>query len=104
VAAENPVPHPIPIELAFGLPDEQLLLAFEVPEGCTVAGAVQLALAEHGLGARFPQVDFSACRTGIWSRQVSGEQPLQAGDRIELYRPLQADPKDARRARAAKKQ
>ena len=88
----------IAIELAFALPDEQVLLALDVPKGCTVAQAI----AQSGIQQRFPSVDFSICKTGIWSRVVPDSQELKSGDRIELYRPLIADPKDARKARANK--
>ena len=86
----------ITVELAFALPDEQVLLSFEVAAGCTVAQAV----AQSGIQARFPDLDFTLCKTGIWSRVVPETQELKSGDRIELYRPLIADPKDARKARA----
>lgn len=86
----------IAIELAFALPQEQVLLTLRVPVGCTVAQAVL----QSGIHQQFPDFDFNACKTGIWSRVVPDTQELKSGDRVELYRPLIADPKDTRKARA----
>jgi hypothetical protein len=97
----------ISIEVVYALPDRQLMLSVTVNEGCT---AVQ-ALAQSGLQAQFPEVKFSLLDMGIFSRVLDGranpspdEYIMRDGDRLEIYRPLQVDPKKARLQRAAKKQ
>ena len=69
-----------------------------VAEGATVRDAVLAS----GLGLRFPQLDWQAMQPGIWGRAVDWDQPLDDLDRIELCRPLTADPKVARRERFKK--
>jgi putative ubiquitin-RnfH superfamily antitoxin RatB of RatAB toxin-antitoxin module len=84
------------VTLAVALPTRQEVIDLDVAPGATVAEAI---VAAH-LGERFPGVDFSAMRAGVWSRAVPGSTALREGDRVELYRPLAADPKDMRRRRA----
>ena len=84
------------VSVAVALPGRQEVVDVEVPARATVSDAIAAA----GLEARFPGVDFSAMRTGIWSRPAAANARLREGDRIELYRPLKADPKDMRRSRA----
>ncbi len=81
------------IEVAFATPDRQELVALELDQGATVADAIL----ESGLQARFGQVDFGALQAGIWGRVVDRETVLADGDRVELYRPLERDPMEARR-------
>lgn len=88
----------IAVEVAFALPERQVLIALVVPEGSTVAQAIE----KSGIKQRFEDVDFSQCKVGIWSRVVPESQTLREGDRVELYRPLLIDPKEVRRARAGK--
>ena len=84
------------VQVAVALPSLQEVIELELPEGATVADA----LAAARLAERHPGVDFDAMRTGVWSREASGELRLRDGDRVELYRALRADPKDMRRRRA----
>ncbi len=84
------------IEVSYALPQQQWLLALELPQGATVADAVTAAIAEDD----FPTLDPSAHKTGIFGRLASPTTLLQAGDRVEIYRPLLIDPKQARRRRA----
>jgi len=84
------------VTVAVALPGRQEVIEVEVPARATVSDAIAAA----GLEARFPGVDFSAMRTGIWSRPAAAHALVREGDRIELYRPLKADPKDMRRSRA----
>ena len=86
----------IHIEVVYALRDEQALVALEVPEGTTVGEAVE----RSGLAARFPEIDPIRMKLGIFGRVTAADTPLFDGDRVEIYRPLLADPKDARRARA----
>ena len=64
-------------------------------EGATVAQALQAS----GLGAAFPALDLQAVPLGVWGRKASPGQRVREGDRVEVYRPLQVDPKLARRER-----
>jgi len=89
----------IDITLVFSpAPREVMEQALRLPRGATV----QQALDDSDLSTRFPDVDFGALTCGIWGRAVMPDQVLQQGDRIELCRPLQVDPKVARRERFAR--
>ncbi len=85
------------IEVVYALPERQLLRRVSLPEGSTVEAAV----CASGLPAEFPEID--PLRTGIYGKTVSKDTILRDRDRVELYRPLKADPKEIRRARAAKR-
>ena len=87
----------ITIEVVYALPERQSLLELEVPEGTT---ARQAALAS-GLDEEFPGLDLAANPLGIFGESVEDERVLRAGDRVELYRPLLMDPREARRQRAS---
>ena len=84
------------VEVAFALPEEQFLEAVRVPDGATVQDAIDMA----ALFSRFPAENFAGMPVGVWGRIVERGQRVRDGDRIELYRPLQRDPKAARRALA----
>ena len=84
------------VTLAVALPGRQEVIELDLAAGATVADAI--AAAE--LARRFPGVDFAAMRAGVWSREAGPATRLREGDRVELYRPLKADPKDMRRRRA----
>lgn len=86
----------IGIEVVCALPDEQALVSLRMPVGTTALEAVSVS----GLLERFPQFNADSLRIGIFGQRVRAEQQLTDGDRIELYRSLQADPKQARRRRA----
>jgi putative ubiquitin-RnfH superfamily antitoxin RatB of RatAB toxin-antitoxin module len=86
----------IRVLVALALPGRQEVLELEMPEGSTAGDAIVAAK----LGERFPGVDAGALEVGVWSRVASAATVLREGDRVELYRALKADPKDARRARA----
>lgn len=90
----------IEIEVVYAAVDRQVLRALSVPEGTTVREAVL----KSGIGEEFPELDLSECALGIFGKVVADPQVrlIQAGDRIEIYRPLLADPKEVRRLRAAK--
>jgi hypothetical protein len=81
----------IQIEVAYALEEEQFLYAEGVDEGCTVI----VALKQSALLVEFP--DLSVDKVGIFGKLVTYETVLRAGDRIEVYRPLKADPRDRRR-------
>lgn len=90
----------IPVEVAYALPQAQQIIALEVLPGTSVYQAI----IESGIMALFPQIDPDKDPVGIFGKAVKDPKstPLSAGQRVEIYRPLQADPKEARARRAAK--
>jgi uncharacterized protein len=86
----------IKIELVYALPSEQLLLKSEVPSGTTIAEAVKLS----GILDKFPEIDVEKGKFGIFGKLSKTDTVLREKDRIEIYRPLIADPKEVRRKRA----
>lgn len=87
------------IEVAYAKPNEQLILALDVEEGTTA----EMAIRASGMLDHFPEIKLEKATIGIFSKPCRFDQPLKPGDRVEIYRPLLADPKDARRSRAARK-
>jgi putative ubiquitin-RnfH superfamily antitoxin RatB of RatAB toxin-antitoxin module len=90
----------IEVEVAYALAGEQQLLRLSVPAGTTVREAAL----RSGLDAKFADLDLAQASLGIFGKLVAKpeERVLEAGDRVEIYRPLLADPKEARKARAAR--
>ncbi len=88
----------IRIEVAYARPGEQVVLALEVAPGTTVAQAVR----QSGLLKRFPEIDLTHNRVGIFGTQVSLDYTPAAGDRVEIYRPLRVNPREVRRQLAAR--
>ncbi|PMV20083.1 MULTISPECIES: RnfH family protein [unclassified Pseudomonas] len=90
----------VEIEVVYAAEDRQVLLAVSVPVGTHLRAAVQAS----GIAARFPELDLANCPLGIFGKVVADAdvRAVQAGDRIEIYRPLLVDPKEVRRLRAAK--
>jgi len=88
----------IRVEVVYALRDEQVLLALDVGEGATVEQAIETS----GLLRRFPEIDLARARVGIFGRPARLDTQLTEGDRVEIYRPLIADPKQVRRERAAR--
>lgn len=86
------------IEVAYALADKQKIVQLQVAEDTTVR---QAAL-QSGLDRDFPGLDLAASPLGIFGKAVAkpDEQVLQSGDRVEIYRPLLADPKEVRKQRA----
>ncbi len=87
----------IPVEVAYALPDKQEIVMVEVSPGTTAAEAV----ARSGIDKIFPELDVAGASLGIFGKAIKPTQELQAGDRVEIYRPLIADPKEVRKRRAA---
>jgi len=85
------------VEVAYAQPEQQLVLTVALPAESTLGDAVDAAL--PALQAAFPTVDFSTLAVGVWGETANLERLVQAGDRVEIYRPLTADPKLARRTR-----
>lgn len=90
----------VEIEVVYATAERQVLLAVSVPVGTCLRAAVQAS----GMAAQFPEVELADCPLGIFGKVVPDAEtrPVQSGDRIEIYRPLLADPKEVRRLRAAK--
>ncbi len=88
------------IEVAFGWPDHQLLKSVTLPAGATVREAVDASGILPEIRERDPAYVVEEARIGVFGRKARFEDPLRDGDRVELYRPLLVDPKEARRARA----
>ena len=84
------------IEIVYGLADRQVLKNMTVAEGITVREAAL----QSGLEVEFPELDLQQAPLGIFGKVVKDETVLRDGDRIEVYRPLLIDPKEARRKRA----
>jgi putative ubiquitin-RnfH superfamily antitoxin RatB of RatAB toxin-antitoxin module len=89
----------ITIEVIYALPGRQVLRRVELPAGATLAAAI----AASGLLQEFPEIDLARNQVGVYGKLAPPDFPLRDRDRIEIYRPLAADPKEARRARAAPK-
>lgn len=81
------------VEVAYATPEQQLILKVEVPAGTTAAEAVRLS----GIEEHFPEIRAEGNPLGIFGKKVKPGQELKAGDRLEIYRPLTADPKVVRR-------
>ncbi|PCR97250.1 RnfH family protein [Pseudomonas fluorescens] len=90
----------IEIEVVYAAVDRQVLRTISVAEGATV----RTALLASGIDSEFPELDLAGCPVGIFGKVVADPdvRVVQAGDRLEIYRPLLADPKEVRRLRAAK--
>jgi putative ubiquitin-RnfH superfamily antitoxin RatB of RatAB toxin-antitoxin module len=88
----------IMIEVAYAMPDRQSLMTLSVSRNSTV----QQVIDRSGILQQFAEIDLAVQKVGIWSRPVKLDDTVKAGDRIEIYRPLIADPKDLRRRRAEK--
>lgn len=86
----------INIEVVYALPGEQTLLKRSVPAGTTVAEALQAS----GVLAKHPEIDLDKNKLGIFGKLTKADAVLRDKDRIEIYRPLIADPKEVRRKRA----
>lgn len=88
----------ISVEVVYALPEKQYLQKVSVTEGATV----EQAIVASGIMRLRPEIDLASNKVGIWSRAVKLQDVLHDGDRVEIYRPLIADPKALRRQRAEK--
>lgn len=88
----------IHVEVAYARPDQQVVLALEVEAGTTVQQAVE----RSGLLESFPEIELGTRnKLGVFGKLTKADAALRDGDRVEVYRPLIADPKEVRRRRAA---
>lgn len=88
----------IQVEVAYALPDRQAIIPVNVAAGTSALEAAR----RSGVAQRFEGLNLEDSRLGIFGKLVAPDQVLQAGDRVEIYRPLKADPKEVRKARAAR--
>ena len=86
----------IRVEVVLAMPARQELVVLEVPPGTTLAEAITLS----GLPEIFEGFELDLTKVGVFGHKASPEQVLLEGDRVEIYRPLIADPKEVRRQRA----
>ena len=85
------------IEVAYATREKQKIVTARVKPGTDV----RQAAAESGIAEYFPEIDFETCDMGVFGKKVPPGYDLLEGDRIEIYRPLIADPKEVRKQRAA---
>lgn len=84
------------IEVVYATPSRQELIELDVEAPLSVAAAIR----ESGIERLFPDENLASTDVGIWGRIVTRDTLLADGDRVEIYRPLERDPRDARRLRA----
>ena len=84
------------IELIYTTPHEQYFIGLSLPAGSTIFTAIQAS----GVLQHFPALEVSTLSVGIFGKIRALQDPVTTGDRVEIYRPLIIDPKEARRARA----
>jgi putative ubiquitin-RnfH superfamily antitoxin RatB of RatAB toxin-antitoxin module len=84
------------VEVAYATPDMQKILSVEVEEGSTIETAID----RSGILEIFPEIDLNAQKIGIFSKIKKLDEKVEAGDRIEIYRPLVLNPMESRRKRA----
>lgn len=86
----------ITIEIAYALPQKQELVRLDLPAGSTV----QQAIDASGLRQKHPEIDLAKNKVGVFGKLTRLDAPLRDRDRVEIYRPLIADPKEVRKKRA----
>ncbi len=87
------------VQVCYALPDQTFMKRMQVAPGTSLEQAVR----DSGLLQRYPQVDLATQKLGIFGKIRPADTVLRDGDRIEIYRPLQADPKETRRRRAKRR-
>jgi putative ubiquitin-RnfH superfamily antitoxin RatB of RatAB toxin-antitoxin module len=87
----------VSVEITYALPEKQTLYRFDVPVGTSINTGIELS----GIKAIHPELDLDTMKVGIFGKIAPRERILEEKDRIELYRPLFADPKEIRKQRAA---
>jgi len=87
----------INVEVAYALPEKQVIRAVNVDAGTTIGAAI----VQSGIMMDFPDLELEDAKVGIFGKAAAMTTVLADGDRVEIYRPLIADPKEVRRKRAA---
>ena len=85
------------VEVAYARPDQQLIVPVQAPEGATVEQVIVLSRIQE----RFPEIDPATAKVGVFGKLSKLSAAVRPGDRVEIYRPLLADPKAVRKQRAA---
>jgi len=93
------VSETIHIEVAYALPDKQRIVKLDVPSGTTALQAVSMSQLDEVFEDLVVGPDI---KLGVWGKAVTGDRVLAMGERVEIYRPLLIDPKEVRKARAAR--
>ncbi|MGZ5201232.1 MAG: RnfH family protein [Telluria sp.] len=91
--------EPIQVVVCYAVETREYLRAMQVPAGTTVGEAIE----QSGVLEEFPDINLATAPVGIYAKKKTLDTVLRERDRVEIYRPLVADPKDSRRRRAAKK-
>ena len=86
----------IEVEVIFAEPQRHHLIPLKLPAGSTLRQAIE----SSGIIQTLPEIDFAKCKLGIYGKIATANNVLSAHDRVEIYRPLKADPKEIRRQRA----
>jgi uncharacterized protein len=87
----------IQIEVTYAKPDRQDVVRLKLPEGSTIQQAIEAS----GLTQRYPEIDLAKAKVGIYGKLSRMDTVVRERDRVEIYRPLIADPKEVRKQRAA---
>lgn len=87
----------IRVEVAYARPDQQIILPVELPAGATL----EQAIIQSRMLEQFPELDLKTAKVGVFGKLGKLSATLRNGDRVEIYRPLIADPKAVRKQRAA---
>ena len=88
----------ISVEVAYALPERQVILQLDVDTGTTLEEAIRAS----GILGQFPEIELGCNKVGIFGKLGKLTDSLHTGDRVEIYRPLIADPKQVRKERAAR--
>lgn len=91
------MPELMSIEVVYPLPEKQEIFTVSLPAGASVRQAIEIS----GVLLKYPDIDMSKNKIGVFARLVKPDAPLRDRDRVEIYRPLIADPKEVRKQRAA---
>jgi len=86
----------INVEVAYALPEKQIIRAVNVDKGTTIGAAI----VQSGIMQDFPELELEEAKVGIFGKMATMVTVLEDGERVEIYRPLIADPKEVRRKRA----
>ena len=97
VENDNSANNQILVEVAYAKPDVQVIIPLKVNPGTTV----EQAILQSGILDNFPEIDLTKNKVGIFSKLTKKDAVLREKDRVEIYRPLIADPKEVRKQRAA---
>lgn len=97
--ADEHTPELMDVEVAVAWPEQQLSVHVRLPQDATLTDAIDAS----GLTERFPELEIAPDRLGVFGELRKPESTVKAGDRVEIYRPLKADPKEVRREMARRK-